>query len=176
MKKAFAALLCVLMLLALCSCGNKTSSVYTVGKYTVDTENGTISDGKYTYQYEFSPKTGGYALHITYPNGSYYWWNQDGTSGFGGFSDNYNDSMFASGMDLRMILEQDAPKEKTQKNVFIILVLIVFGAFFTITPYTAWQLESGWKFNNAEPSDIALAVNRISGIVMLVIALILIIS
>ena len=56
MRRGFLLCLSVCLALALCACS--AQSVYTVtrdGKeYTVDREAGTISEGQYTYGFEFS--------------------------------------------------------------------------------------------------------------------------
>ena len=74
MKKVV--LICsILLTLLLCACGtSEVSTVYTVTKnnvdYVVDTENKTISDGKYEYHYEFSGNKSEYRVRIEYPNGA----------------------------------------------------------------------------------------------------------
>ncbi len=45
-----------------------------------------------------------------------------------------------------------------------------------IWPYFAWYVRLGWKFKDAEPSDLALNVGRISGIVLVIVGFILIVS
>lgn len=51
------------------------------------------------------------------------------------------------------------------------LILILFGAVAVLSPRLVWHLEVGWKLKDpdAEPSDMALLVNRIVGVVMLVL-------
>ena len=49
------------------------------------------------------------------------------------------------------------------------LVFILFGLFAAIKPEIAWQLREGWKFRNAEPSDLSLAMTRIGGIFAVII-------
>lgn len=45
-----------------------------------------------------------------------------------------------------------------------------------IWPYFAWYVRLGWKFKDAEPSDLALSAGRISGIVFVIVGFILIVS
>lgn len=45
-----------------------------------------------------------------------------------------------------------------------------------IWPYFAWYVRLGWKFKDAEPSDLALSTGRISGIVFMIVGFILIVS
>ncbi|MCW3793282.1 hypothetical protein OM416_16950 [Paenibacillus sp. LS1] len=56
-----------------------------------------------------------------------------------------------------------------------VLVLII-GLIMAIWPYFAWYVRLGWKFKDAEPSDLALSTGRISGIVFVIIGFILIVS
>lgn len=59
------------------------------------------------------------------------------------------------------------------KSIFGFLLLIV-GGLSAISPETAWQLNMGWKFKDAEPSDAYLLYTRIVGIVSCLIGLVLI--
>ncbi|WP_339167855.1 DUF6199 family natural product biosynthesis protein [Paenibacillus sp. FSL R5-0341] len=56
-----------------------------------------------------------------------------------------------------------------------VLVLII-GLIMAIWPYFAWYVRLGWKFKDAEPSDLALSTGRISGIVFMIVGFILIVS
>ncbi|MCP1187489.1 DUF6199 family natural product biosynthesis protein [Paenibacillus sp. 1781tsa1] len=60
-------------------------------------------------------------------------------------------------------------------GVIGVLVLII-GLIMAIWPYFTWYLRLGWKFKNAEPSDLALSAGRISGIVFVIVGFILIVS
>lgn len=55
-------------------------------------------------------------------------------------------------------------------------LLIVFGALGAAFPYAAWYLSIGWKIEDAEPSEAALAVNRVGGVVAVIIGLIVLVS
>ena len=90
MKKLMCLLVAVLTALYLCACAEKKEqTVYTVAKgdavYTVDTENGTISDGTDLYRYEisFGGGSGSWRIDVTYPDGSTYWWEETENSGTG---------------------------------------------------------------------------------------------
>ncbi|MBE6962450.1 MAG: hypothetical protein E7445_08365 [Ruminococcaceae bacterium] len=56
--------------------------------------------------------------------------------------------------------------------MLLILVLLAVGIFNTVSPHTAWYLENGWRFKNAEPSDLALGMTRLAGIVFIAVAII----
>ena len=152
-------------------------SSYTIHKYgveyTIDPEACTIFDGTYTYQYSLSVRSGGYSIDITYPDGSSYWWQTNANSGAGGWSDDYDSTRYIDGMTLCHVLEEDVPKENRGTNVPLALLILLIGLFHAITPHTVWFLEYGWRFKEAEPSDLALALNRIGGILAIIIAIIM---
>ena len=76
-------------------------------------------------------------------------------------------------MTLKRVLERSPSaksEEKSTKNWGIILFLLFVGSINTACPQLTWHLDVGWKVKDAEPSEAALAWNRSTGIVMLVIA------
>jgi hypothetical protein len=49
---------------------------------------------------------------------------------------------------------------------FIIPIIgIVLSLVAIVSPRTAWFLQDGWKYSNVEPSNAALVMIRIGGIV-----------
>lgn len=166
----------VLALLTACS-SNVSSGSYTVVKgntvYTVDPENGTISDGTYTYGCDVTPNGTGYKLTITYPDGSTFFWNNSGNSGFGGWSEDYDPDRYADGFTLKGILEEKRPVEKSSNHGAIAIALMMLGMFQAVAPRISWYLGYGWRYKDAEPSDAALALGRGGGILAIVIGVIL---
>ena len=132
--------------------------------FTVDTENRTISDGQYTYTYAVRGDT----TTITYPNGAQYYWTQNGMAGFGGWDDNYDPDTYADGDVLIDILSEDT-RQALRGNIPAGILMIVIGAFNLRFPSKAWYLSYGWRFKDSEPSDTALVVARISGVVAMII-------
>lgn len=179
MKRAWVVLIALLMAVTLFGCG-KENTVFTVNRnditYKVDTEKKTISDGTYVYSYSFSGDASTYDVTIRYPNGSSYWFKQNGSNGFGGWSDDYVETAYASGFTLVDILEDVAQEPVNIGEVFGGILLIAIGIFNAATPETAWYLERGWWYKNAEPSDMALAFTRGSGIVAVIIGVILLLA
>ena len=182
-KKAVAAIVGLLLLLFMCSCSsseNKAGSTYTVNKYGTDyivnSADGTISDGQYTYQYEISAGSNNYSIHITYPDGSTYRWNAQSnggvTAGSGGGSADYDAARYADGQTLCDILEEKMPGEKGSENILLTFLLFAVGIFNTLWPHAAWYLEYGWRYKNAEPSDLVLGLNRFGGIIAIIVAVI----
>ncbi len=187
MKKTAMFSLAILLTLSLCACSPAGSSnTYTVTRngtdYTVDQENGTISDGLNTYQFTFSGNASGYDIKITYPNGSTYSWHTQTSSsgtgfGSGGWSDDYDADRYVSGDELCDLLLAGAPKaprNSSPEKFLIVLLLLALGGFNIASPQTAWYLSEGWKFRDAEPSQLALGLTRAGGAACCVVAVIVI--
>ena len=71
----------------------------------------------------------------------------------------------------------DRPKGSyfTPLMIALILVLLFIGGVNTACPQLTWHLDVGWKVKDAEPSEAALAWNRIVGVVLLLIAVVMMI-
>lgn len=57
--------------------------------------------------------------------------------------------------------------------VFGGLLMIGLGVFSLMKPATIWYISDGWKFRNAEPSDLALSFTRFGGVIMIIVGVIL---
>ena len=119
MKRRFAWLLAVLLMLALlCACAEtKTASTepYTVGSYTVtpiNEKSGTITDGTNTYSYRYSTSGSGYSVTFSYPDRTTYTWTENGSSGTGSASMEFDFAKYPSGMELKGVLSRTRPAEK----------------------------------------------------------------
>ncbi|MFF2885799.1 DUF6199 family natural product biosynthesis protein [Paenibacillus sp. NPDC057967] len=55
-------------------------------------------------------------------------------------------------------------------------ILIIFGVISAVSPQSVWYISVGWKFKDAEPSDAALAMHRITGVIGVIVGIILIVS
>lgn len=56
-----------------------------------------------------------------------------------------------------------------------IIVFGLIGIIGTISPRASWYLSNWWRFDNkAEPGDAAFVIYRISGIILIVVAVLLI--
>jgi hypothetical protein len=53
---------------------------------------------------------------------------------------------------------------------------MIIGALNVIYPRASWYMKSGWQFKNAEPSDAALIMIRISGIVAIIFGIFILVS
>lgn len=139
----------------------------------------TMTYGKDVYHYQFTAD----GLEIAYPNGLICFWNRD-TGGayltggwrapldydgpFSGTEMGYLDEV-----QLRWSLEDYyAGSARRGGDTFLPgLLLLCLGGFSAASPRTSWYLSYGWRYKNAEPSDLALAVNRIGGIVFCALGL-----
>ena len=179
MKRIAVFLLGLLLMLSVCAC-SEAATVYTVEEngisFEVDTEKGTISDGTHTYRYKFSGDAESYGINITYPNSSTYYWSQSGTSGHGGWSDDYDADAFVDGDTLCDVILQKAPAAPGSSNALAVIVVIALGVFGVISPQSVWYLEYGWRFKDAEPSNLALLLNRIGGIAAIVLGIFMAVS
>lgn len=170
--------LAVLCLLFLSACGEDTGdpNVYDVeygGKtYTVDHNNKTITFDGHVCQYEISGNGNSTRFKITYPDGSTYFWNQSGNSGSGGWSEDYDETRYVPGRTLWNVLEQERPKEQRGSGGAAGLLLVGLGIFEAVSPRTSWYLSYGWRYKNAEPSDLALGLGRVAGVVMIIVGII----
>ncbi len=180
-KRSFVQILLMIMIcMFICACsreepGPKTV-VYNGTIYTIDDEAMTISDGKNTYRYEGNGTSSSYSYRIIYPNAAEYYWTWSGNIGHGGWSDNYDESLYVDGRTLMNVLETEMPEESEPKNVLMIIILIGVGVFNVAAPQTAWYLSDGWRYKNAEPSETALELTRFGGIIAIVIAVFMILA
>ncbi len=151
---------------------------YTVEKdgktFAVNVTEDTIFDGTYTYKFRFSGNTSNHRIDITYPNGATYFWSQSGGTGYGGWSDDYDEAMYVDGRTLCDVIMTRAPKPYNPGKMLAIIFLFCIGAFCLIAPQAAWYLESGWKYENAKPSGEALFFHRFCGVIAMIMGIILI--
>lgn len=51
------------------------------------------------------------------------------------------------------------------------LIMVTLGILKTAFPRFFWTLEYGWRYKNAEPSDLALILGRAVGVLMILFGL-----
>ena len=162
-------------LIFLASCGHGgTSQVYDVehnGKiFTVDQANQTIASEGHIYSFEVAGNGGNVKFKVTYPDGSTYWWSQGGNVGYGGWSDDYDPGRYAPGDVLWDVLNLDrrADGHDSGKYIGLGLLLILLGAVNAAFPRAMWYIEYGWRYKDAEPSDMVLFAERAGGAIAVI--------
>ena len=175
MKRGF--LLCLLTLLlclSACSSGEGGNpNVFEENGYTVDLENQTITHGEDVYTFTVSGGGSSSSIRITYPNGATYFWEWSGNGGHGGWSDDYDPVRYADGDFLLDLINFRPEPEPSGISPLLLILLLAVGVFNLVSPRTAWYLSYGWRFKNAEPSDTALVLSRVGGVIAIVLALVL---
>lgn len=172
MKKLTVFLMAVLTAFLLTACVPESEPTYEVERggmsFTVDTVNQTITADGYTYGYQIN----GGKTTITYPNGATYFWTWSGNVGSGGWSNDYDPNTYVDADILLDVLDQGTPSKDSGGNPLLGLLLIGLGIWHAASPYTAWYLSHGWRYKNAEPSDMALGMTRLGGFVVIVVGII----
>lgn len=172
MKRIVLVLLTLLCCVTIIGCGQDSSTVYEKDGYTIDFDAETITKGNDVYTFSISEHGNQSSIDIVYPNGATYFFQWNGNSGHGGWSNDYDPERYADGDFLMDLLSFDPP-EPRRGNPLAGLLVICFGLFDAISPRTAWYLSYGWRYKNAEPSDAALIIGRIGGIVCIVLGIFL---
>ena len=187
MKRIYALLLVVFMtLMVACGCSEKKQDVYTVSKdgkeYIVDTVEQTITVDQVEYDYYIWGDSDNYDIKVVFPDKSYY---KDGEHTSGAvsvsgldISSNFNLDNTELGEELFEIAKAEVPKAEKMKplgSVVQRLLLVVLiggcGVWNFLDPYMAWKFSEGWRYKNVEPSELALAGHKVSGVILIVIAI-----
>ena len=175
MKRICITILVLLLTVSLVGCGEQEPLEVTDrygNEYTIDREQQTISDGENIYKYTYEGDSEVYSITIEYPNGGSYHYGESSGFGSGGGNSKYDPQRYTDADILIQLLQENAPKGIRIGNILAALVLIGGGIFCIACPETVWYLESGWRYRDAEPSDLALGVARISGVAAIVIGII----
>ena len=165
----YALAVCIAALL-LCACARQ--SVTTVdGVALAFHDDGIIRYGDETYTYSVSSL----GVTIEYPNGYLYTHSrQNDSQSSGQWSYPLDASGFVSATELGYLdegllvaeIQSRTGKSNFAPKLIATLLLLAAGIWLAIKPQTAWYMAEGWRFKNAEPSDAALGLYRVSGIVI----------
>lgn len=137
--------------------------------YTVDPVEMTVTGGAYAYPYQ----VGGDSITITYPNGSTYTEGRRGITVTVGWSNDYDPKAYTDGEILAEVLWEALDAKGERLPPFLGMLVAALGAWNLLSPETAWYVRRGWWYRNAEPSDLGLAVTRISGGLLLALGVFL---
>lgn len=153
-----------LLLLLLTGCREKPSPICTITymdqEYTLDQVKQTITHSGDVYHYQFS----GNEITLEYPNQATYSQTDYGGSIASGWTENYDDARYVPGDVLIGVLHADSPPSRRTGNPLVGLLFLAVGLWNAISPYSSWYLSHGWRYKNAEPSDLALGLTRAGGI------------
>jgi len=182
MKRFIFTLLLTLSLLALIAgceyVPEETEHIYKVflndEEYLVDYAKGTITHDGAVYEYTFDDDS----YSITYPNGASYWMNSDGMFTNGGWSDNYDANTYVSGETLEEVITtahhlRNSNRGSFKGNFLVGLLVIGIGVLTISFPKTHWFMSWGWRYKNAEPSNAALTMSVITGVIIIIAGVIL---
>ena len=182
MKRIVAVLLSILMLASVSACSaNQNPESYTTTvdgiTYEVDTENCRIFDGENSYDYVIEGNADDYILKITYPDNSEYSVevHNAGDTTSSSATNNYVGDDNADGETLCRVLSKVTSSLNPSKNVLLIVLLFIVGLISIIKPNVLWYCSYGWMIKDAEPSDIAMTIYRVMGVVLIVVGVALII-
>ena len=174
MKKTTLVFLVLMFFTILCGCYKNHTVAYNGREYTLNTTEKTVTDGTNTYRYELDGTESHPSVKIIYPDGSSYYSIKQGNAYISGNSDDYGNSDYAEGSILCDIVFDANSGKSTAKVIPLALILIIIGVLDIVIPEKMWKLSYGWRFKNAEPSDASLIFFRVSGAVIILIAIIFI--
>lgn len=180
MKKITVIILYLVLVLSLVGCSREQipeHNIKTFSKngavYTIDTEKCIIQDNQNTYSYVF----GASGTTIIYADGQSFSWKESNGMEISSTSLNFD---YSTHVDPLILLEviKDAYHTNNKINIEdagIGIILLMIGITDAAWPEKIWLLNWGWRYKNAEPSELAIGIYRVGGIIAVVIGLILII-
>ena len=178
MKRTIAMFLIAVLLLSLTACGPRKRTgredVYLEEAgvtVTIDYDAEVIQYGSDRYTYTV---TRDYCV-LHYPNGADYW-----DYGFYHTPDeDYDPERYLPAELLLPLLEhQQAAMSRNRSGLDItailsFILLLCLGLWGVIAPESMAFLRGGWRFRNAEPTEWAISMERVTGIFFLIMALVL---
>ena len=202
MKRKIAVVLLVVMLLSLVACaatprGTETLSIMKNGEVVhlvfyydeqmitagsemfpiiiYDTNGEPVGDGasRDLYRYEYDDGD----ITIVYPNGAKYYENTSDTGAVISWDDHYDAVRYIEGDFLARQITKAYNTPKDWDSILLVglmcLVMIAFCAVDVLHPEILFDLRHRWWVKNAEPTELALLMSRIGGIVGIVCFVIL---
>jgi len=174
MKKIIAILL-LMMAILLMGC-QKSKEVYTqeyAGRIlTINTAEKTITDGEdvYTYTKDYD------RIQITFPNGKTYWRKTavdkaQGSEGGEMISDDPRCIPRSTLISIVNNIEKTTGASGTFNLPVLLMGLLTCGGGIWIcrNPEKIWYWQWGWRYKDAEPSDRAITVEFVAGILLIIL-------
>ena len=188
MKKCVLFTIVIALLLSLAACANE-NRVERSGPISAGDQNGTITfdegtwsagtvamdNGTYVFSYDMNG-----TVTVIYPDG-YVYTQTEKNGGYASPVDYDADAVKAKGYIDGFTLiwaiesataELNQVKTSGGPSPLLAIVLILLGAWYCFLPKLAWQISHGWKYKNAEPSQTALSLYRISGAVAIAVGVV----
>ena len=140
--------------------------------------NGTVIGGTPqkegdVYHYTFEDEN----ITITYPNGATYWESATTTGAVIGWDDDYDPERYIDGDILaRQLTQAYQYSRKNWDSVLVVgffsLIIIVLSILDIKHPDVLHRMRYGLWVQNAEPTEFALTISRLCGVVAIVLAVI----
>jgi hypothetical protein len=158
-----------LLLLTIVSLLITSPTTFADGEYKlIERSNGDVYKVKRTGDYDH------YRYDVLLPNGKEYYKETSGnttTSGGDDLTETEREEV-ETAIELYEIQYLEEEDDGYSGNLAGIL-LIVIGLFSSLAPKAAWWLEIGWKLDDVDPSELALVMNRVVGILLIFIGVIM---
>lgn len=137
----------------------------------------TPTEDRDVYHYTFDNGN----ITITYPNGATWWENATDTGAVGGWDGDYDTKRYISGMTLGQELTlayQYARKNWDEVVImgFVCLITIGVGVLGITHPELGYKLRYGLWVQNAEPTEFAITMSRIGGVICIIVSVIAFLS
>ena len=130
-------------------------------------------DRKDRYRYEYDNGN----ITIYYPNGATWWESSTATGAIGGWDGDYDTDRYIEGDFLARQITKAYNTPRNWDNVVIIglvsLIMIGVGVVSIKHPEFFYELRYGLWFENVEPTDFALSMSRIGGVICIVAAVVM---
>lgn len=131
----------------------------------------TEEEDVYHYTYEDGDIT------ITYPNGATYWESASANGAIAGWDGDYDTDRYIDGMTLAMQLTQaynNSGKNWDEVVIMGLVCLVVIGLCLVDVIHPEWFFELRYSLwvRNAEPTELALTMSRMGGVIGIVLCVI----
>ena len=129
---------------------------------------GMVQTDKGIYSFVWNQKG---ELKITYPDQTQFTYRKNG-GGISSIDFDPESKGYISGIAMAWGIESAIEAAQSKKDGGYALpgiLLLALGAWNAFAPRSAWYFSYGWRFRNAEPSDVALAVQTIGGVILLLV-------
>ena len=132
----------------------------------------TEEEDVYHYTYEDGDIT------ITYPNGATYWESASANGAIAGWDGDYDTDRYIDGMTLAMQLTQaynNSGKNWDEVVIMGLVCLVVIGLCLVDVIHPEWFFELRYSLwvRNAEPTEFALMMSRMGGVIGIVLCVIM---